>query len=293
MHGYHLSLLIPILNCLKYFNFNGEILTADTAAFTLGRAINYGDGMFESIRIHNGEILFLEDHFSRMVRAMKALKMPVPENFSIFFFHKQIIDLAQRENTGPNARVRIGVYRSDGGLYEPQENSIEYFIEVIPLSNAFEWNQSDFKIGLFEDVRKDFSSISFFKSMSALPYVMASIYKSEQKLSDCLLKNSAGKIVEATSSNLFWIRGDKIFSPPLSDGAIEGIMRKNLIWLFAGNKVSFSEQSINEEELQLADEMFLTNVGWGIKPVTQFLEHSMTSKMSHEIFHLLEKTLQG
>jgi len=102
---------------MKFVNYNGKILPADSAIFTLNRAINYGDGFFEGVRIHNGEILFFEDHIDRMLRAMHALKMDNPEQFSDFFFHKQIIDLAHEEKVGANARVRIGIFRSGGGWW--------------------------------------------------------------------------------------------------------------------------------------------------------------------------------
>lgn len=276
---------------MKFINYNGKIFPADSALFPLNRAINYGDGMFETIRIHQGEILFFEDHIDRMLRGMRALAMDDPEQFSDFFFHKQIIDLAHEEKVGANARVRIGIFRSGKGLYEPIENSPEHFIEILPLEKGYEWNEAEFEVGIFTEVRKDFSSISFFKSMNALPSVMASIYRKEKNLDDCLLLNSKGKIADAISSNVFWIEKGKIFSPPVSNGGVEGVMRKNLIRILDLNNFFYEEKSITPDELKAADEVFLTNVAWAIKPVTKFETASYSTAATREIFQLLTKEL--
>src|SRR6185295_12415536 len=163
-------------------NYNGRIISADSTPFMLNRAMNYGDGLFESIRIHNGEILFFAEHMDRMMRGMNAMKMEVPEIFSPFFFHKQIFELASKENISANARVRIGIFRAGKGLYEPETNSVEYFIEIISIENSFQWREENCKVAVFPDVSKNFSSISFFKSMNALPYVMAAIHRKENSL---------------------------------------------------------------------------------------------------------------
>jgi branched-chain amino acid aminotransferase len=276
---------------MKFVSYNGKILPSDSAIFSLNRAINYGDGMFEGLRIHNGEILFFEDHMDRMFRAMKALKLSDAEHFTDSFFHKQIIDLAREEKVGANARVRIGIFRSGGGLYEPLDNTPEYFIEIIPMENGYEWSDTPCEIAVFPDISKNFSSISFFKSMNALSYVMASLFRKEKNLGDCFLLNSQGNIADGISSNVFWIKKGKVFSPPISDGGVEGVMRKNLIRILLKNDFSFEEKSITPAELKDAEEVFLTNVGWAIKPVTKFEATFYFSFLAKEIFLLLMEKL--
>ena len=270
-----------------FINYNGKILPADSAIFPLNRAINYGDGMFEGIRLYNGEILFFEDHMDRMFRGMQALKMDGPENFSSFFFHKQITELLAKKNITANARVRIGIFRSGGGLYEPEKNSPEYFIEILPVEKGFEWSEAPCELGVFNEVQKNFSSVSFFKCMNALPSVLAAIFKQEKNLGDCLLLNSLGNVADAISSNVFWIEQGKVFSPPISDGGVEGVMRKNLIRVLKEHDYSFEEKTISASELKTADEIFLTNVGWAIKPVTRFETTSYPTSVTREIFLLL------
>jgi branched-chain amino acid aminotransferase len=272
-------------------NYNGKFFSAGTAIFHLNRAINYGDGLFEGLRIHNGEILFFEDHMSRLFRAMNALKLQVSDSFTSPFLHRQIIELARANETGSNARIRIGVFRSGGGLYEPQINASEYFIETLPMERGYGWNETTCKVDVFPDVQKNFSTVSFFKSMNALPYVMAAVFKKENNLEDCFLLNASGKIADAISSNVFWIEGGKIFSPPVSDGGVDGVTRKNLIRILAENNFPFRERSITPDEIASADEVFLTNVAWGIKPVSQFGDQTYSTRVTRQLFQWLVNSL--
>lgn len=276
---------------MRLINYNENLVPAGSAIFGLNRAINYGDGLIENIRIHDGEILFFHDHIDRMLRAMMALKIEVPENYTGPYFHKQIIELAHGENLNANARVRICIFRNGGGLYEPLKNNAEFFIEVQPMDHGYVWTNSPCDLGVFRDINKNFSSISFFKSMNALPYVMAAIFRKENNLGDCILLNTHGKIADAISSNLFWIEKGNIFSCPVSDGGIDGIMRRNLIHILRQNDFVVNEKSIEPEELKNADEIFLTNTGVGIKPVRQFESAIFSSKITEKIFSMLKQQL--
>ncbi|MEO5674671.1 MAG: aminotransferase class IV [Chitinophagales bacterium] len=276
---------------MRLINYNENLVPAGSAIFGLNRAINYGDGLIENIRIHDGEILFFHDHMERMFHAMKALKIEVPENYTDPYFHKQIIELAHGENLNANARIRICIFRNGGGLYEPVKNNAEFFIEVQPMDYGYAWTNSPCDLGVFRDINKNFSSISFFKSMNALPYVMAAIFRKENNLGDCILLNAQGKIADAISSNLFWIEKGNIFSCPVSDGGIDGIMRRNLIHVLRQNDFVVKEKSIEPEELKNADEIFLTNTGVGIKPVSQFESVIFSSRITEKVFSMLKQQL--
>lgn len=280
---------------MNFINHNGQLFTADGFSLPLNRATLYGDGLFETIRIHNGELLFLEDHLSRMVRGMAAMKMDVPDVFSTFFFHKQIQELVRAESESGNqlfnARIRISVYRSGAGLYEPLVNIPEYFIQATTLQTGYEWKTEPCTIDVFPDVPKNASSISFFKSMNALPGVMAAIYRRERNLCDCLLLNSHGFVADAISSNVFWIERGGLFSVPVSVGGVDGVMRINLIRLAQGMRFTFIERSITPDELKEVDEVFLTNVGWGIKAVSNFGEKKFGTAVTAELFNVLLRSL--
>jgi branched-chain amino acid aminotransferase len=278
---------------LSYLNFNGKILPAETAGWPLNRALHYGDGLFETMRLHNGELLFFDDHLDRLFRGMQALKLEVPENFSPFFIHKHLVDLLGRNSAAANARVKIGVFRTSGGFYQPGSNSAEYFIEVQSLPTGYQWSEAPFGIGVYPDIRKNFSSVSFFKSMSALPYVMASLHAKDMGWDDSILLNSRGQLTEATSSNIFWVKDGTVFSLPTGEGGIDGIMRKNLFRFLADGEIAYLEKSGSPEELKTADEIFLTNVARGIQPVTHYAGKKFETQVTRRIFEWLLKKISG
>lgn len=271
----------------QWINYNGRIYRAGDAVFPLNRAICYGDGLFESIRIHDGEMLFYNDHLERMTQGMKALQMNVPQHFDAFFFHKQIVDLARMEQTGSNARVRISVFRSGQGLYEPVSHEPSYFIQVTELIQIYVWMADDFQLGIFHGIPKDYSIVSAYKTMNALPYVMAGIYRKEQQTDDCLLLNSSGNIADAISSNIFWIKNEVVHTTPVSDGGVDGIMRRQLLQLLKENKIDCMEKSVTPTVLSDADEIFLSNVGRGIRPVTRYAGNIFGTRKTKEIAELL------
>lgn len=275
----------------KWINVNGRMYPAGDAVFTFNRAISYGDGLFESIRIHNGELLFFYDHIGRLLNGMNALHMTIPDAYSDFFFHKQIIDLAIKEQAGANARVRLGVFRSGGGLYEPDINIPEYYLQVMKLDLPYVWDESPVKLGVFEAVPKNFSAISFIKSMNALPYVLAGIYRKENQFNDCLLVNSSGQVADAISSNIFWIKNEVYYTPPLSVGGVAGILRKQITRLLADRQISCKEKSITPDQLANADEIFLTNTGRGIRPVTEFAGKQFKTGKTKQLFQVLMESL--
>ncbi len=270
-----------------WINFNGRICAAKDAVFPLNRAICYGDGLFESIRIHNGEILFFNDHLDRMMRGMNALRLEVPAQYDAFFFHKQIVELALKEQTGSNARVRISIFRDGMGLYEPESDAPEYFMHITSLSAGYVWKDDACQLGTFRDVPKDFSSVSGFKTLNALPYILAAIYRREQHLDDCLLVNSFGNIADGISSNIFWIENKTVYTTPVSDGGVDGILRKQMLQLLEKQQVTCIEKSITPEALSAVDEIFLTNVGHGIRPVTKYSGRIFSTRKTKEIAELL------
>jgi branched-chain amino acid aminotransferase len=152
--------------------------------------------------------------------------MQIPTEYSGFFFHKQLLDLGHQCGTGDNARVRITVVRQGGGLYEPLRDEPEYFIEVKALEKGFELNKASCELGVFNDVQKSYSTISAFKTLNALPYVLAAIFKRKNELGEAVLLNASGNISDAVSSNLFWIKKGLIGTPPVSEGGVAGSCRK-------------------------------------------------------------------
>jgi branched-chain amino acid aminotransferase len=278
---------------LHFFNYNGKIFGEDDATVSIyNRGLRYGDGLFETLRIHNGELLFFEDHIHRLFSGMTALHIDIPGTFGDFFFHKQIIDLCHKNKIENQARIRLTVFRNGNGLYEPQRSDPGYFIEASSVESGFVWKEDPCQLGVYEDIRKNYSTISAFKSLNALPSVLAGIFRKKNGFGDCLLLNSGGMVADAVSSSVFWIEGDALLTPPVSDGAVDGIFRKNLIEVVAEENTMVQQRSISPAQLMLADEIFLTNIITAITPVTRFGDKQFSTSKTKNLFQLFMERLK-
>ena len=131
-------------------NFNGSIVSDDTNLLTHNRAFLYGDAVFETVKIVNSKILFLEDHYFRLMSSMRIVRMEIPMNFTMEFLEEQILILAKAKNIETSSRARITVYRNDGGYYLPHNNTISYLIALEGLEVApYSIIQKEYKVDLY------------------------------------------------------------------------------------------------------------------------------------------------
>jgi branched-chain amino acid aminotransferase len=163
-------------------------------------------------------------------------------------------------------RVRVTIFRGDGGLYDPVSNLPHYIIQVWPL--AFEngkLNDNGLQVCIYKDAAKGIDSFSNLKHNNFLPYLMAAFHARENKCNDALVLNSKGNICDSSIANIFTISNNTIFTPPLSEGCIAGVMRKFLITALAGSAFEIVEKELTIEDLADADEIFLTNSVYNIR----------------------------
>ncbi len=247
---------------------NGEITSANQPVFSIyNRSFRFGDAIFETIRYHKGILLFFDDHYSRLLQGMILLKMNIQSLPTIGQLKKQIDSLVTKNSIFKDARIRLTIFRKDGGLYTPESNNVSFTIEATPISGeVFSLNKKGLLVDIFVQHKKAISNLYNFKNANSLLYVLAGIYKKELKLDDCLLINQNDKIIEGLSSNLFWIKENTVFTPFISSGCVDGIMRKQVISAIKLAGINFQEVTgISTNKLLSADEIFLTNAIEGIR----------------------------
>ena len=249
-------------------NFNGKYVNESTSILkSSNRAFKYGDGLFETIKVLNSKIIFLEDHYFRLMASMRMLRMEIPMKFTLEYFEEEILNCAEK-NKLTNARVRFAVFRSDGGLYTPLENSISYLIEASDLSVLLNAN---YKVDLYKDFYISSGFLSTLKTTNRILNVLASIYAKENDLNNCILINEKKHVVEAANGNVFIVKGNVIKTPLLSEGAIKGIARKKVIEMIHELEgLELIETEISPFELQKSEEVFITNAIVGIQPVSSY-----------------------
>lgn len=272
-------------------NINGSILAFKDAGITvLNRGFNYGDALFETIRVINNEILFWEDHYFRLMSSMRILRMEIPANFSPEFLASEIQSTIEANGLiKSSAKVKINVWRKEGGLYTPKYRDIEYMISVYPLDHSFyQINNSAYEVELFKDYFVASGLLTSIKTNNRLVSVLAGIYATENDYQNCLLLNDQKSVVEAGNGNLFIVKDNKVKTPPIADGCLNGITRKQVISILKDLKdFEIEEASVSPFELQKADELFITNVITGVQPITKYRKKDYTVKLASKMVGLL------
>ena len=263
-------------------NYNGVIVSEDTNLSSQNRAFLYGDGVFETVKILNSKILFLEDHYFRLMSSMRIVRMEIPMNFTMEYFEEQIISLVQAKKIEKSSRARITVFRNDGGYYLPSNNSVSFLINAEFLeSSLYSISQKEYRVELYNDFYITKQLLSSIKSTNKLINITASIFAKENDFDNCLLLNESKNVVEAIQGNVFMVKGNTIITPPISEGCLNGVMRKQLIGLIKKmENIEVLEEPISPFELQKADELFVTNVIKGIQPITHYRKKEFTTHFS-------------
>ena len=253
-------------------NFNGAIVSKDANLLVQNRGFLFGDAVFETVKIINSKILFLEDHYFRLMSSMRVIRMEIPMNFTMEYLEEQIITLVKTQNLATSARARITVYRNDGGYYLPQNNTVSFLISAQSLENSlYSINQNEYIVDLYTDFYVTKQLLSSIKTTNKIINVTGSIFANENGLDNCLLLNDSKNVIEALQGNIFILNGNTLTTPAVSEGCLNGVMRKQIL-AFARKieNIEVVEGVISPFDLQKADELFITNVIKGIQPITKY-----------------------
>lgn len=267
-------------------NFNGTLEENNTSISPNNRGLNYGDAVFETLRISGGKIYFWEDHYFRLMASMRILRMEIPMSFTPEYLEEQVLNtIKAQENSNKGFRAKILVWRKTGGKYTPSTNDVAFLITTEPLENPFYTLQDSFyEIELFKDHYINSGLLSTLKTNNKVLNVLGSVYAQENDYANCLLLNEKKQVVEALNGNIFLVKGYKIKTPPLEDGCLNGILRKQIIKILgAMPDYILEETSVSPFELQKADEIFITNVITGIQPVSKYRKKEYSQEVAKEL----------
>ena len=269
-------------------NYNGNIQPYTTSALSNdNRAFKYGDGVFETLKIVNSKIVFFEEHYFRLMASMRMIRMEIPMDFTLENVEEEILKTARAQGLTDAARVRLTVFRKDGGAYFPLTNDIDYVIEATELIVK---RKSAYRVDLFKDHYVHSGILSTIKSTNRLLNIVSSIYASENELDSCILLNEKKQIVEVIHGNIFLVKGTEVSTPSSTEGCIKGIIRNKILQILKKNPTySIVEREISPFELQKADEVFITNSIIDIQSVTKYRKKIYKTEIGEEIRTLLEK----
>ena len=275
-------------------NFNGTLLPEEANVLGANRGFLFGDAVFETIKVVNNKILFFEDHYFRLMASMRIVRMEIPMNFTLEFLEQSILDLVQTNELLLAARVRMTVFRNGDGLYTPQDRSVSYIIQSTALDSVtYQMNTSTpYEVDLYKDFMVPKQLLSTIKTNNRMVNVLAGVFAKENNLNSCLLVNNEKNVIEALNGNLFMVVNNVLITPPISDGALNGIMRKQILDLAKSlNDIEVVEKSISPFDLQKADELFVTNIILGIQPITKYRKKEFSTAIASTLLGKLNQTI--
>ncbi len=228
----------------------------------------YGDGIFEGIRAYNGRVFKLKEHIDRLFSSAKAILLEIP------LTHAELMKATVatiRANKLRDCYVRLIITRGIGTLglnprscKQPSVIIIAGKIQVYPA----ELYARGMDIVTVPTTRNLHSALNpAIKSLNYLNNILAKIEANNAGVEEAVMLNSEGFVAECTADNLFIIKDGKLFTPPLSAGALYGITRQTVMELAEQSGVSVSEPNLTRYDLFNADECFLTGTGAEIMPV--------------------------
>ena len=246
-------------------NFNGELLSENSTFLNQeNRGFRYGDSLFETIKVVNQKIYFWEDHYLRLMASMRILRMQIPMSFTMEYLESQILEtiISSALENSP-VRIRLTIFRNNGGLYHPKTNEVSFIIEAKKLENPFFiLNAENYEIELFKDFYVNPDMLSTLKTNNRIINVVGSIYAKENNYQNCILLNNQKMVVEA----------------------LNGILRKKIIEIVGKlDTYTIEETTISPFELQKADELFITNAIVGIQPVTKYRKKNYATSVAKDL----------
>ena len=271
-------------------NFNGTLVEKTANSLSENRGFLFGDAVFETLKIVDNRVLFLEDHYFRLMSSMRILRMEIPMTFTMEFLEEQILELVQANAFEDSARVRLTVFRNSGGFYLPETNEVSYLIQSTTLdSKEYVLNTNRYEVDLFKDFYITKQLLSSIKSTNKAVQITGSIFAKENDLQNCILLNDSKNAIETLNGNLFMLKDGKLITPPVSEGCLNGIMRKQVLTIAKTMDVEVVEEIISPFDLQKADELFVTNVITGVQPITKYRKKDFTATFAASLIDQLNQ----
>ena len=271
---------------MKYFIYNSKFFKEGSAVLSAdNRGFKFGDGLFETMKSINGHIYFIDEHFARLWQGLQVLQFKIPRHITPDLLQAEILALLKKNCHNKIARIRLTMFRAEGGLYDVINHTPHYLIQTWELPDETgTWNSNGLVLGIYPDVKKSCDILSNLKNNNFLPYAMAALQAKKQKWNDAVLLNTAGRICDTTIANIFLIKDEVIFTPALQEGCVAGVMRKNMIKLLTTGNYKIIEGKLSIDDLMNADEVFLTNSVYNLRWVQSIGDKKYANIQTQKIY---------
>jgi branched-chain amino acid aminotransferase len=246
---------------LKHININGNLYKdTDAAVPHDSRAVRFGFGLFETMLMIDGVIQLKELHWDRLFSGIEQLQLVMPALMTREWMEAEVLKTVRKNRLEKLCRIRFQVYAGRGGLFDGQSPWTEFIIECQPVDAALtQLNENGLTMIIAEGLAKSPDSIANLKSTNAMIYAMAARQATAKKVDNAILLNTHGNVIETTLANIYCVHGDTIYTPPLSEGCIAGVMRRYIMQQLPAKGLNIVERPFTLDFLKTADAVFTTN----------------------------------
>jgi branched-chain amino acid aminotransferase len=267
---------------------NGELMPVHEARVpVLDHGLLYGDGVFEGIRFYRGRAFRLDAHLARLDRSARAIRLAIPHDASA-------LAAAARDTIAafgaPYGYLRLVVTRGVGKLGIDPSSCAQpnVFIIADELTMASERMRREGARVIVAATRRlgPDGLDPRIKSLNYLNHILARLEATNANADEAILLNGAGHVAEGTADNVFIARDGMLFTPPVSDGALEGVTCAVVLELAHELGIAAHERSLGPYDLHTADECFLTGTGAELIPVREVDGRALPACPGPIYFHL-------
>lgn len=278
-----------------FYLLNGKMIEAqESTIHPDNRSFRYGEGLFETMRWCKGQLPLWNEHWSRLTASLPQLYFACPVHFTQACLLQEIQRLLKKNKLAGQARIRLTLFKGEGGIWEPPSTSFNYLLQCWPLAQEPpQLNVNGLELGIFDAGWKSCDAFSNIKSNNYQLYALAAQYAKSRHWNECLVRNQFQRVCDTTIANLFFIRDQIIHTPALTEGCVAGVMRSHLLQQWKKDGRSVVEGAYEVQDLLEADELFLTNAIHGIRWVKSFGEKQYGYRETAQLYEAYIRPLFG
>lgn len=276
-------------------NINGEIYPNDDAFISIfNTSLISGDLIFENLIVSSNKVLFYEEHYFNLLSSMRILKIKIPMSFTPEFLEEQLLSLYIKSGfVNDKILMRILICNNVASNINP--TSVNYYIYDAHKIDYSINNFEKYTLDVFKDYFKNTGLLSNLTTNNQLIQRIGLRYCEENDFNDCVILNNSKIISETLNGNIFMIMNDKVLTPSLKDGSNNNVIRSKIIELVNNDIEGYEiiEQPLSVFDIQKSDELFISNINFGIQPVSKFRKKVFTDKITSLIKNKLTLLVMG
>ena len=276
-------------------NINGEIYPNDDAFISIfNTSLISGDLIFENLIVSSNKVLFYEEHYFNLLSSMRILKIKIPMSFTPEFLEEQLLSLYIKSGF-VNEKILMRILICNNVATNINPTSVNYYIYDAHKIDYSINNFEKYTLDVFKDYFKNTGLLSNLTTNNQLIQRIGLRYCEENDFNDCVILNNSKIISETLNGNIFMIMNDKVLTPSLKDGTNNNVIRSKIIELVNNDIEGYEiiEQSLSVFDIQKSDELFISNINFGIQAVRKFRKKVFTDKITSLIKNKLTLLVMG